>query len=73
MLRSYGHRKTQLIRRLCLLLSFLLIIQAAPVFAGSAAKADSNGMVRVRLTKVGTPSSVSFRTTGSSSAFQEEC
>lgn len=51
------------VRRLCLLLALALLMQLMPQ-TGGAALADSNGMIRVRLTQVGTPSSVTFRTSG---------
>ena len=64
MLRSCTNKRTRLIRRVSLLLSFILLVQIFPI-ANNLSYAASDGMIRVRLTRVGTPSSVSFRTTGS--------
>ena len=64
MQRSCTVKTSRLIRRVSLVLSFLLFVQLIPM-TNNLAAAASDGMIRVRLTRVGTPASVSFRTTGS--------
>ena len=59
----YARMKTNFVRRISLALALILMIQMTPL-AGGGALADSSGMIRVRLSQLGTPASITFRTTG---------
>jgi len=64
---SYLPAKRNILRRVSLALALALCLQ---VLAGSVstASADASGMIRVKLSVLGTPSSITFRTSGTYNA-----
>ena len=62
-LRSYPGYKF-MTRTLSFMLALFLLLNVASFRQGDGARAESDGMIRVRLTRLGSPSSVTFTTSG---------
>ncbi len=64
-LRSHSRYILQFIRRtFSMTLALLLLLSGASVWPNDGAQAASDGMIRVKLSRLGSPSSVTFKTSG---------
>ena len=64
-LRSHSRYILQFIRRtFSMTLALLLLLSGASVWPNDGAQATSDGMIRVKLSRLGSPSSVTFKTSG---------
>ena len=64
-LRSHSRYILQFIRRtFSMALALLLLLSGASVWPNDGAQAASDGMIRVKLSRLGSPSSVTFKTSG---------